>query len=230
MSDPYVYEGTNVLINLQGIKEQTKLDQFETTMVNLGIIRLLKDFPELNEVKDIFLIHKILFENVYEWAGKSRTINVYKHESILSGLSVEYSAYNKISNNLKKIQKRINNIKWDKLSKNEIVSQITKIAASIWQVHTFREGNTRVVTLYIYYLLKKHGFKLNRDFIGKHAKYFRNALVLASICEYSEYEHLEEILKDSISYKVLKQDKQKKYETIRGYNLEKYKYNYHTTK
>ena len=36
-------------------------------------------------------IHYFIFKNVYEWAGEKRTINIYKHEQILAGLSVEYS-------------------------------------------------------------------------------------------------------------------------------------------
>ena len=35
-NDPYVYDDTNVLMNLVNIKEQHKLDDYETTMVNLG--------------------------------------------------------------------------------------------------------------------------------------------------------------------------------------------------
>ena len=52
--------------NLANIKEQTKLDDYETTMVNLGMIKLLKSDIEIGKVNDIFLIHKSLFENVYE--------------------------------------------------------------------------------------------------------------------------------------------------------------------
>ena len=71
---------------------------------------------------------------------------------------------------------------------------------------------------------------MNREFISKQAKYFRNALVLASIGEYSEYNYLEEILRDSISFKMIDDNMHNKYQTIKGYNLEKYKYNYHSTK
>ena len=84
--------------------------------------------------------------------------------------------------------------------------------------------------LFLYYFLKKRGFKVNREFIGKYAKYFRNSLVLASIGEYSEYNYLEEILKDSISFKVIDENYESKYQTIKGYNLEKYNYNYHSSK
>ncbi|MBQ3254073.1 MAG: Fic family protein [Acholeplasmatales bacterium] len=230
MKDNYVYDGTNVLMNLAGIKDQKKLDDFETTMANLGIIKLLKEYPDLGNVEDIFFIHQVIFENVYGWAGKSRTINIYKEEPILHGLSVEYSDYREIHKNLKSIQNRIDNLDWDGLSKNEVVSEIIKIISSIWQVHAFREGNTRVVTLFLYYFMKKQGFKVDRKFIGKHVKYFRNALVLSSIGEYSEYNYLEEILKDSISFKINDINNEDKYQTIKGYNLKKYKYNYHSSK
>lgn len=178
----------------------------------------------------IFLIHKLIFENVYEWAGQCRTVNIFKEEPILNGLSVEYSDYKKIKQNLSDIQSRIDNINWDELSKNNMITEIVKVISSIWQVHSFREGNTRVVTLFLYYFLKRRGFKVNREFIGKYAKYFRNSLVLASIGEYSEYNYLEEILKDSISFKVIDENYESKYQTIKGYNLEKYNYNYHSSK
>ena len=84
--------------------------------------------------------------------------------------------------------------------------------------------------MFLYYFLKKLGFKVNREFIDKHAKYFRNALVLASVGEYSEYNHLEEILKDSISFKIVDDELNIKYQTIKGYNLDKYEYNYHSSK
>lgn len=228
--DPYVYENTNILKNIVNINEQNKLDDYETSMVNLGIIKLLKSNIEINTVDDIFEIHKVLFENVYEWAGKKRMINIYKTEPILNGLSVSYSEYNKIDIDLKKIQNDINQTKWETLSKNEMVKKVAKIISAIWQVHSFREGNTRVVTVFLYFFLKKLGFKVNRDFINKHAKYFRNALVLASIGEYSEYNYLEEILKDSISFKTIDNDIDEKYKTIKSYNLDKYEYNYHSSK
>ena len=199
-------------------------------MVNLGIIKLLKSNIKINNTNDIFLIHKFLFENVYEWAGEKRVMNIYKTEPILNGLSVTYSDYKKIDFDLNEIQKDIDLTNWEQLSKNEMICKVVKIISAIWQVHSFREGNTRVVTLFLYYFLKKIGFKVNREFIDKHAKYFRNALVLASIGKYSEYNYLEEILKDSISFKVIDNEHNVKYQSIKGYNLDKYEYNYHNSK
>ena len=229
MKDPYVYEGTNVLINLANIKEQDKLDNFETTLSRVAIVELLKNPIDITSTKDIFEIHKRLFKEVYSWAGKPRTINIYKTEPVLGGLSINYSEYNQIMKDLNKIQNDIDSFDWVNSSKKEIISKIVRVISSVWQVHAFREGNTRTICLYLYFFMKKYNLKLNVDFIGEHSKFFRNALVLASIGEYSEYEHLEMILSDAISLKKATNG-ESKYQTIKDYNLEKYEYNYHHLK
>ncbi len=229
MKDPYVYENTNVLINLANIKNQKALDDYETTLSSLAIVDILKNPINLNSVMDIFVIHEKLFKEVYSWAGKPRTINIYKEEPVLSGLSAEYSDYKLINKDLNKIQQDIESFDLSRLSKKELIHKIVLIISSIWKVHAFREGNTRTICIFLYFLMKKCNLKLNVDFIGEHSKFFRNALVLASIGKYSEYEHLEMILSDAISSKKVI-DGDKKYQTIREYNLEKYEYNYHHLK
>ena len=229
MRDPYVYEGTNVLINLANIKEQDKLDNYETTLSRIAIVELLRDPIDITSTKDIFKIHKRLFKEVYSWAGEPRTINIYKTEPVLGGLSVNYSEPKSIMKDLNRIQKDIDSFDWINSSKKEVLSKIVRVISSVWQVHAFREGNTRTICLYLYFFMKKYNLKLNVDFIGEHSKFFRNALVLASIGEYSEYEHLEMILSDAINIKKMV-DGEKKYQTIKDYNLEKYEYNYHHIK
>ena len=131
MKDPYLFEDIKIIKNIANIKDQKKLDDYETTMVNLGIIKLLKENCSIVKVKDVCIIHKVLFENVYEWAGKYRIINIYKDEPVLNGLSVEYSNYKNIDNELEKIQSKIDSINWDELSKNEMIYEVTRIIANI---------------------------------------------------------------------------------------------------
>lgn len=118
-------------------------------------------------------------------------------------------------------------IKWNELSKDEIVDNIVIIFSRLWQIHPFREGNTRAVSTIMFLFIRKLNLNLNQEFVKENAKYFRNALVLACIGEYSEYNHIAEFLKDSISYKVKDFSK---YKTIKNYELDKYKYNYHNYK
>ena len=229
MKDPYVYEGTNVLINLANIKDQVELDNYETTLSRIAIIDIIKNPIDITSTFDIYKINERLFKEVYSWAGKPRTINIYKTEPVLNGLSVNYSECKSIDNDLENIQKEIDSFDWINSTKKELVHEIAIVIAKIWQVHAFREGNTRTICLFLYFFMKKHNLKLNIDFIGDHSKYFRNALVLASIEKYSEYEHLELILNDATSIKRIV-DGEKKYQTIKDYSLEKYEYNYHHMK
>lgn len=184
MEDIYVYEGTNVLKNKRGIRNNEDLDQFENAMTSLAIININRSF-KFNDLNDIYEIHKVLFENVYDWAGEIRKINIYKEEPVLAGLSVQYEDYNKIKRSITNLNKKFLNTKWEELSKTEIVDNIVKFFSSLWRIHPFREGNTRSVATLMFLFIRNMNLKLNQDFIKEHAKYFRNALVLASIGEYS---------------------------------------------
>ena len=127
MKDPYVYEGTNLLINLANIKEQEKLDNYETTLSRIAIVELLKKPIDIKSTKDIFEIHERLFKEIYSWAGKARTINIYKTEPVLNGLSVNYSDHTCINKDLNKIQKEIESFDWQSSSKKEMLAKIVRI-------------------------------------------------------------------------------------------------------
>ena len=227
MRDPYVYFDTNVLVNKLNIKTNDELDKAEGTIVSLNITRLLANPIKIKSVTDIKKIHKALFSDLYEWAGENRIMNMYKREPVLDGLSVVYSDYKNIDKELKALDVMFSNTKWKSLYKKETIEQIVILISKLWRVHCFREGNTRTVTVFLYLFMKQIGFKTNVAFIGEHAKYFRSALVMASIDQYSEYEHLTNILLDSVSSKKTEDGK---YQTIREYEVDKYEYRKHEYK
>ena len=90
MRDPYVYDGTNVLINKLNIKDNDKLDKAETAFVILAIQELKNSDFNVNSIFDCLKIHKRLFSAVYSWAGQLRTIDIYKGEPLLGGKSIDY--------------------------------------------------------------------------------------------------------------------------------------------
>lgn len=227
MKDIYVYPNSNVLINKLNIKTLKELDEAENALVSLKIIDILNNPITITSVFDIKIIHKHLFSDLYDWAGENRKMNMYKEEPVLGGLSVEYSDYLKIDESLTKLDTDFKKVKWGKISKKETIDTIVRLISRLWRIHCFREGNTRTTTTFLYLFLKQISLKVNIDFIGKHAKYFRNALVLASIDQYSEYEYLTNILMDSISLKIINEGK---YKTIREYEVEKYEYSGHKYK
>ncbi len=230
MKDPYIYKDSDVLINKADIRDKIKLDEFENRMSNLALVMLFKSGIMISDANDIFKIHKTLFENVYDWAGISRTINIYKSEPILNGLSVEYSLCNLIDKDLSKInQTYFKENYFRNLNKEDFIHLFTRLIADIWKVHPFREGNTRTISAFAFLLLRQYGHTFNAELIKENAKYFRNALVMASLKEYAEYQYLQKILVDSIGKDqvVTSSDKYKK---IKDYNVEDYIYVYHKVK
>ncbi len=225
--DKYLYPNTDVLINKFNIKDSKKLDKVEYTYVSLNITYIIDNPIKINSVFDICIIHKILFKDIYEWAGTFRNLNIYKEEPILTGLSVKYSEYKNINRDLNSLDKRFKSTKWNKLSHEDTIDEVILIISKLWKIHCFREGNTRAVTTFLYLLMKQINLKVNVLFISNHAKFFRNALVMASIDEYSEFEHLKNILIDSVS---MKETNENKYKTIREYEVEKYQYRNHKYK
>jgi cell filamentation protein len=228
MVDPYVYQGTNILKNKLNIRNQERLDQYESAVFQLSFLRLIKSGYKITRVLDILDLHKELFAEVYDWAGTIRTINIVKREEVLNGLSVTYGDCKTLKKDLERINDRLLKIERN----SNFVSDITRLIADIWQSHPFREGNTRTGVVFLYFLLKRYEIDLNVDFLERHSKYFRNALVLASIGEYSEFNHLEKIMSEALCDVLDKKRKKnksiEKYDTIKGIDLKKYKSNYHS--
>ena len=77
----------------------------------------------------------------------------------------------------------------------------------------------------LYFLIKKANLHVNIDFLSKNGKYFRNALVLNSLYSNSKPEYILGIVIDSVT---LKNISSKKYETIEGFEVNKYSYSNHT--
>ena len=229
MTDPYIYPNTRILINKLDIRDEDKLDDAENTIVVLNSEFLIKNPIKITSVFDIKKIHKQLFSDLYEWAGENRKMNMFKSEPILGGLSVSYSDYRYIDEDLKHLDIEFKSVDWRSITTNEKLYTMLEMISRLWRIHCFREGNTRSVTMFLYLLMKQYGVKVNSDYIGDRAKYFRNALVEASLDEYSDFKPLREILKDAVYVKV-SNGIEEKYKTIRGYNLDKYNYQKHEYK
>ena len=73
------------------------------------------------------------------------------------------------------------------------MEHIARFVSGIWQIHPFREGNTRTTALFTIKYLRMLGFVVNNDLFANHSWYFRNALVRANyrnVAKGIEYEPL----------------------------------------
>lgn len=124
-------------------------------------------------------IHRELFTGVFqpEWVGAYRSQNITKKEDVLNGVSVQYADYSSIADTLAydfaEQKKRIYHLPFDQ----EQINSIADFVSSIWQVHPFREGNTRTVATFTIMYLQNLGIDIDNDPFKEHAKFFRDALV-----------------------------------------------------
>ena len=225
MKDPYVYEGTNVLINILEIKDEKSLDSAESAFAGLAANKLKNSNFRVDSIFDCLTIHKMLFCKIYEWAGQARTIDIYKGEALLDGRSIDYVYASYIKQALLDLDKEYKSTDWDKLDSKEKIEKICYFVSEFWHIHPFREGNTRTSAMMLYFLLKKSKMHVNMGFLSKNGKYFRNALVLNCLYSNSKPEYLFGIVADSTSIKDISDDK---YKTINGYEVDKYTYQSHT--
>lgn len=199
MNDLYLIENSTVLKNLLGITNEKELDLAEAELSRANMMLLYENgFDDFSSGGFCF-IHKALFGDVYEWAGQYRKINIKKREELLAGQSVWYSDCMNIETDLDNVWKNINNVKWSKLSREDFAKQIARLFPALWQVHPFREGNTRTIVMMMTFFIEHYGYYFDQILMAESAGYVRNSFVLASLGEYSEYEHLEKILLDAIS-------------------------------
>ncbi len=74
--DPYVYPGTHVLRNRLGITDARKLDRIERRLVG---DRIAEGVPLGSfDLAHLRAIHRHLFQDVYDWAGELRTVEIFK--------------------------------------------------------------------------------------------------------------------------------------------------------
>ena len=110
--DPYYDENHHALKNKLNIIDRSKLDKVEAALAMVAIIEIRKNPFEITSVFDILKIHKMLFGELYEWAGTIRTITMYKREPILGGASVDYTPSQYIEPELEELDKEFRNIDW----------------------------------------------------------------------------------------------------------------------
>ncbi len=161
------------------MKDENKIneDELECDFVSTRIVELLKKHDFKLSVNYFKYVHKYLFQDVYEFAGKFRKVDILKNEKILNNDSVSYGDCKKIEKLLEydiSIEKEKD---YENMNIVDVIKNITNFTSNIWQVHPFREGNTRTAAVFIGLYLNSLGYDVSNEIFKKKSVYFRNALV-----------------------------------------------------
>jgi len=198
MRDPYLFDDVDVLRNKLNIRDEKLLDRAESDITYIKFANVDEAVSGDFDVCFLKKLHQYIFEDIYDWAGNFRVIEMTKGERVLGGDTVRYSNSDNIEKECINVIETINTLNWKELSTKQTAEQFAKLIASLWQIHPFREGNTRTIMTFATIYAENKGFSMDKRLLKDKASYVRDALVKASDGEYSEYNYLTDIFYESI--------------------------------
>lgn len=150
------YPGTAVLINKLGLKTQAVLDEAERVAVSLRSVEVEQAEPSQPFTFDFYCaLHRTLFGDLYDWAGKLRTVNLSKKGTAF------YSAETLQELGTAKFQYLAEKQEFQGLPHREFAETIADFYHELNMLHPFREGNGRTQRLFFTLLIRRSGYQIN---------------------------------------------------------------------
>ena len=138
--DPYLYPRTQVLRNKLGIRDPDRLEYFER---RLGMQRIAQGVPHGDfDLDHLCAIHRHLFQDVYDWAGKVRSVSLAKGGS-------HFLPPNRIATGMADVHRRLTAADFLRgLDPQAFAKTAAEILGDVNYIHPFREGNGRTQLQY----------------------------------------------------------------------------------
>ena len=152
-------------------------NELECDLVSTRIVELLQENNFELSIDYLKYVHKYLFQDVYEFAGEFRKVDFSKHERILNNDSVAYGDHKLLEQSLDYDITLEKNKNYNEMNIVDVINNITDFSSSIWQIHPFREGNTRTTAIFIEKYIVSLGYNVDNTLFKDKSVYFRNALV-----------------------------------------------------
>ena len=167
----YCYPGTNILKNKLNIRDIEVLHEAERDYSSVRQAELRNrgvtgDFS----FKHLCSIHKHLFQDIYTWAGKTRTVDISKGTIFCLVQFIE-EQFDDLYRKLKK-----ENFLADITDKREMSVRLAFYLGELNMIHPFREGNGRTQRMYIEQLCQNNG-RFENDF----TEATKEEMILASV-------------------------------------------------
>lgn len=153
MRDPYLYPGTETLINHLGIQDSNKLQDLENAFYR---VRLAEPLPVGDfDYDHLKAIHQHLFSDLYAWAGQERTVDIIKGHS-------HFARKEFISKELNKVFVQLKSDNYlQGLEYSDFCKKFSYYFNEINAAHPFREGNGRTLRAFCDSLAENAGYHLD---------------------------------------------------------------------
>lgn len=164
--DDYVYPDTEVLRNKADIHDQVALDAYEADATAIRMLELIER-PIIGQfdVRHLCAIHHHLFQDVYDWAGEFRTVDISRGASRFANINMIESY---LSQKLGELGKE--NFLKD-LSPEVFIVRLAHYMSEINATHPFREGNGRVQRFFCSQLAEQAGYFIDFETVDRDEMY-----------------------------------------------------------
>lgn len=178
----YCYPNSNILKNKADIRDEELLMKFERKESNKNAAQLIVSPLRGNfDLQHLQSIHRILFGDIYDWAGKLRTVDIAKGNMFCSSMYLK--DYSKdIFNGIKNDNYLIG------MKKDDAVRKLAGYLGDINALHPFREGNGRTQRIFIYYLGMMSGLRI--DYSKTNKEEMLEASKASFLCDNSLFEEI----------------------------------------
>lgn len=152
-TDPYLDPTSGVLRNKFGLTDQALLDKAEREWV---VQRTMEGCPTGNfDLAHLCAVHLHLFQDVFDWAGQIRTVELSKNGDDFQALA--YIAVGMANVHTRLLARKM----LVGLDRMAFADEAAKIIGDVNYVHPFREGNGRTQLQYLEQLADHAGHPLD---------------------------------------------------------------------
>jgi len=166
--DPYLIPGTETLRNRPGLTAADELSRFEARMTIVRIAQLETDASIVTGMWDLRHLQHLrhhIFQDVFEWAGRLRTVDLAKDGNVFCRPQFIESAAADIFRGLA-AKRHIRDLR-----RIEFVAAAGELLSAVNSLHPFREGNGRTRRAFLSRMAAQAGWRIDwtlLDFERKH--------------------------------------------------------------
>jgi cell filamentation protein len=165
-TDSYVYPGTTVLRNKAELRDQVALDAFEADATAVRMLELIENpLPGEFDLQHLCAMHRYLFQDVYDWAGELRSVDISRGETRFGNFSL-IEGY--LGQKLKGLAVE-NHLRG--LTPDQFIARLAHYMSEINAAHPFREGNGRIQRFFCAQLADQAGYFIDFETVDQARMY-----------------------------------------------------------
>ncbi len=153
----YFVDGDEILENKLGITDPDDFKAAEQEIVTNKSADILNEVTQAFGLDYLLHVHKVLFEDIYDFAGTIRTVDIAKPDA-----SAPFAYAQFLNAESKRIFDDLANKNYlSDLDVKDFIKEITNLATQLNALHPFREGNGRAIRLFLIMLSDYAGYLLD---------------------------------------------------------------------